>query len=328
MADQLSSGKVPMRSSTNNTHMDHELDTLQFAFGDIAVASNNDQVSKMKIEPNPTGTKLLHDLPRDIVTLNILPLCKPRDLVALVQTCKAMPGLVSPLLYKRLDLSDRPSHLPLAIHARVSFAERMQKQNRAIQGLLRDPDIAKHVRILKLTIGANYSLQSSQDLYRSFELLENVEHVDIHGILLRGFAPDNMPLTLQSGLARNIFPHAKTIKLRGIILFWLVERILLGGQKPELTTVELTRLTPGAALWPEDSNFLFHRHGQAYLAYFVRSRAQRLERWAVDGEERDTGPYDEDVVDMSLEDIRTYFLKPQVARHFNLWLEGVAAHQN
>ncbi|KAL5440208.1 hypothetical protein PMIN06_009730 [Paraphaeosphaeria minitans] len=107
-----------------------------------------------------------------------------------------MRGLMLPLLYRRLELSDHPTAFPPpASLAHVSYAKWMRKKKAAIQGLLRDVESANHVRVLKWTIGANHSLQSSRDLYRSFELLKHVEHVDINGTLFHGFAPDNKSLT-------------------------------------------------------------------------------------------------------------------------------------
>ncbi|KAL1603707.1 hypothetical protein SLS60_005296 [Paraconiothyrium brasiliense] len=293
-----------------------QTDTMRAESGAAAAATkSNDQI---------VTVKSLLDQPLDIVNL-ILSHCKPSALAALARTCKTMRNLAIPVLYENLDLSCRGTILP-GVYAHASWVKQVQEQKSAIQFLLHNRGIAKLVRTFKLTIGANYNLQSSLDLYRVFELLEHVEHVDIEGTLYQGLEPDNRPLRLEGGLNENIFTRVKTIKLSGRLHCWLVERVLLGGRKPQLTTIEVSCLTTGVTMTIQGRKFYFDYDELLYNMFMIRSRAHALTSWVTDGKELPLGPANEAASGLSLGGLKNYFWwNEEVQREFWQWAPGIQA---
>ncbi|KAJ4345473.1 uncharacterized protein N0V89_011604 [Didymosphaeria variabile] len=263
-------------------------------------------------------SKSLVDRPLDIVNL-ILPHCKPSALAALVRTCKTMRNLAIPVLYEHLDLSCRGTLLP-GVYAHPSWVKQVREQKSVIQFLLHNRGIAKLVRTFKLTIGVNYNLQSSLDLYLVFELLENVEQLDIEGTLYQGLDPDNRPLWLEGGLNEKIFTRAKTIKFSGMLHSWLVERILLGGDKPQLTNVEVSHLTTGILQIIHGRKFYFENDMQPYFTFMIRLRAKTLKSWVADGKGHPLGPYNEAASNLwGVREMENHFYSPEIQREYRQW---------
>lgn len=296
-----------------------ELDVLLSHPTLIAVADETAGASTTTTQRySPQATSLL-DLPIDVVSL-ILPHCGLSALATLARTCRTMKNLAIPVLYTNLDLSFRGTLLSGA-YTHASWIHHVREQKSAIHFLLRNPAVARLVRNFKLTIGANYNFQSSMDLYRLFELLKNVEYVDIDGLSEKSLSPDDQPLSFAAGFSNNIFPQAKTIKLRGILMFCLVERIFLGGRKSQLALVEMDKLRTVCALgFSRSTCVCFGGFSQFYVLYLVTSRAEDLKSYLVDGKEQSLGPYDAAVSGMTLEGLKKHFNKREVRDHFMRWV--------